>query len=101
MRLKALDTLHISALGPGNLSAGDIFEMSIHDGQILIKRGLAIEVDEAASDGGTPSFEPDELPATKTEAASSTAPEDLIGTKPQEQPPISNKAGANTRTKAA
>lgn len=41
MKLKALDTLHISAVGPESIAPGGIFEVSDADGESLISRGLA------------------------------------------------------------
>lgn len=98
MRLIALDTLHVSALGPGNLTAGEEFEMNSHDGQLLIGRGLAIEAPESNQSEPIPKTakkakpEPDLAPVPDSEAPE--APETA------EHPPIANKAGANTRTKA-
>ncbi len=45
MLMKALDTLHVSAVGPDNIHAGETFEIADADGQILADRGLAVPVD--------------------------------------------------------
>jgi hypothetical protein len=80
MQLQALDTIHVSAVSSENITTGQIFEINDLAGKSLIGRGLAIEVD-----GG---------PAIKAE------PEVPETAGPDEQPPIANKAGAKTRTKA-
>lgn len=41
MLMKALDTLHVSAVGPDNILAGQTFEIADADGEILRQRGLA------------------------------------------------------------
>lgn len=45
MLMKALDTLHVSAVGPDNILAGQTFEIADADGEILRQRGLAEPVD--------------------------------------------------------
>lgn len=45
MLMKALDTLHISAVGPDIILAGQTFEIADNDGEILRQRGLAEPVD--------------------------------------------------------
>ena len=45
MLMKALDTLHISAVGPDIILAGETFEIADNDGEILHQRGLAEPVD--------------------------------------------------------
>ena len=86
MQLQALDTIHVSSVSSDNITTGQIFEIDDLAGKSLIERGLAIEVD------GTP--------ATKAEPAPAPEPEAPETTEAAEQPPIANKAGANTRTKA-
>ena len=49
MLMKALDTLHVSAVGPDNIHAGATFEIAEADGEILRERGLAEPVKEAAA----------------------------------------------------
>ena len=44
MKLKALDTIHISSVGPDNILPGGHFEVSDADGESLISRGLAVAV---------------------------------------------------------
>jgi len=44
MRLKANDTLHVSAAGPENIAPGAEFEVSDDQGADLVERGLATEV---------------------------------------------------------
>ena len=46
MLMKALDTLHVSAVGPDNILAGQTFEIADADGEILRQRGLAELIDE-------------------------------------------------------
>lgn len=41
MLMKALDTLHISAVGPDIILVGHTFEIADNDGEILHQRGLA------------------------------------------------------------
>lgn len=48
MILKALDTIHISSVGSGNLLTGQTFELDDHFGKLLIKRGLAVEFTASA-----------------------------------------------------
>lgn len=48
MKLMAIDTLHISSVGPDNILPGGEFEVSDYEGQALIDRGLAKEVKAAA-----------------------------------------------------
>ena len=86
MFLQALDTIHVSSVSSDNIVTGQTFEIDDLGGRSLIERGLAIEVDGAA---------PDALPA-KAEPAPVIEPEGQV----DEQPPIANKAGAHTRTKA-
>jgi hypothetical protein len=94
MRLIALDTLHVSALGPGNLTSGEEFEMNSHDGQLLIERGLAIE---ALGSHQTEVIRAAEK--ARPVSVSVTALEASETTETAERASISNKAGANTRTK--
>lgn len=46
MLMKALDTLHVSAVGSDNILAGQTFEIAEADGEILRQRGLAEPVEE-------------------------------------------------------
>ena len=84
MQLQALDTIHVSSVSSENITTGQIFEIDDLAGKSLIERGLAIEVD------GAPTNKAEPAPAPEPEAPETA-----------EQPPIANKAGANTRTKAA
>jgi hypothetical protein len=86
MHLQALDTIHVSSVTSDNITTGEIFEIDDLAGKSLIERGLAIEVDGA--------------PTTKAKPAVASEPEAPETAEPAEQPPIANKAGANTRTKA-
>ncbi len=86
MQLQALDTIHVSSVSSDNITTGEIFEIDDLAGKSLIERGLAIEVDGA--------------PTTKAKPASAPEPEAPETAEPAEQPPIANKAGANTRNKA-
>ena len=45
MLMKALDTLHVSAVGPDNILTGQTFEIADADGEILRQRGLAEPID--------------------------------------------------------
>lgn len=45
MLMKALDTLHVSVVGPDNILAGQNFEITDADGEILRQRGLAEPVE--------------------------------------------------------
>lgn len=87
MHLQALDTIHVSSVSSDNITTGEIFEIDDLAGKSLIERGLAIEVDGA--------------PTTKAEPVPAPEPEVPETNEAAEQPPIANKAGANTRTKAA
>lgn len=49
MKLKAIDTLHVSSVRPENLLAGEEFEVSEAVGQSLVDRGLAAEVKAKAA----------------------------------------------------
>ena len=86
MHLQALDTIHVSSVSSENITTGQLFEIDDLAGKSLIERGLAIEVDGA--------------PATKAEPAPAHEPEAPEAAE-SAQPPIANKAGANTRTKAS
>lgn len=87
MQLQALDTIHVSSVSSDNITTGQIFEIDDLAGKSLIERGLAIEVDGALAAKAEP------VPAPEAEAPETS--------EPAEQPPIANKAGANTRTKAS
>ncbi len=86
MQLQSLDTIHVSAVSSENITTGEIFEIDDLAGKSLIERGLAIEVDGA--------------PTIKAQPAAAPEPEVPETAGPDEQPPIANKAGAKTRTKA-
>jgi hypothetical protein len=47
MKLKAIDTLHVSSVGPENIAPGQEFEVSDDTGKELIERDLASEVKAA------------------------------------------------------
>lgn len=83
MYLQALDTIHVSSVSSENITSGQIFEADDLAGKSLIERGLAIEVD------GAPTAKAEPAPASEPDATEAT-----------QQPPMANKAGANTRTKA-
>lgn len=44
MRLKAVDTLHVSSVKPDNILPGEEFEVSDDIGRQIAERGLATEV---------------------------------------------------------
>ncbi|MFC3097079.1 hypothetical protein [Alteraurantiacibacter palmitatis] len=46
MLMRALDTLHVSAVGPDIILAGQTFEIADNDGEILRQRGLAEPVEK-------------------------------------------------------
>lgn len=68
MKLKATDTLHISALGPNNLAPGEVFEVSDATGVELVKRGLATEVKAAPAATNKMQPEPQNKAAPKRKA---------------------------------
>ena len=47
MKLKAIDTLHVSAVGPDNIAPGAEFDASDDQGRELVERGLAVEIKAA------------------------------------------------------
>ena len=89
MQLQALDTIHVSAVSSENITTGQIFEIDDLAGKSLIERSLAIEIDGAPTSKA-------ETAAAHEPAPETEAPEN---TEAAQQPPIANKAGANTRTK--
>ena len=54
MLMKALDTLHVSAVGPDNIHVGETFEIADNDGEILHQRGLAEPVTETPTPAAQP-----------------------------------------------
>lgn len=67
VRMKAKDTLHISAVGPNNIMPGEEFEVSGVFAGDLESRGLAARVDEkpAAKSEPAPLNKAEEAPANK------------------------------------
>jgi hypothetical protein len=63
MLMKAIDTLHVSAVGPDNIQPGHTFEINDGDGAILHKRGLAVPVEGGPVEGAL-----DPAPTLKTRA---------------------------------
>ena len=63
MLMKAIDTLHVSAVGPDNIQPGQTFEINDGDGAILQERGLAVPVE-----GGSAEGDPDPAPTPKARA---------------------------------
>jgi hypothetical protein len=51
MLMKAIDTLHVSAVGPDNIQPGQTFEINDGDGAILHERGLAVPVEGGSAEG--------------------------------------------------
>lgn len=90
MFLKALDTIHVSSVSSDNIISGQTFEIDDLRGRSLIERGLAIEVDAAAAAKPEPAAKAEAQPVEHSQAEEGA-----------DQPPISNKAGASVRTKAA
>lgn len=78
VRMKALDTLHLSGLGPDNLAAGDEFEVPGGTAEQLIARGLAERVepehDGAAKAAPAPENKMERTPANKFISAESMKP---------------------------
>lgn len=68
MKMKALDTLHITAVGQHNIQPGDTFEVSDADGKDLEKRGLAKPVGTAKSEAA-PQNKAEPTPENKSDAA--------------------------------
>ncbi|MGE0653085.1 MAG: hypothetical protein AB7P12_15250 [Alphaproteobacteria bacterium] len=91
MKMKAVDQLHISALGADTMPAGTEFEVSASLAADLEKKGLAVRVTEEASDQMSDEPKPE---AGKTEAAKA---EEAPANK-AEQPPA-NKATKPSRKK--
>lgn len=48
MKLRAVDTLHVSSVGPDNMAPGTEFDVSDDIGRQLVERGLASKVRGAA-----------------------------------------------------
>jgi hypothetical protein len=63
MLMKAIDTLHVSAVGPDNIQPGQTFEINDGDGAILHERGLAVPVE-----GGSAEGDPEPAPTPKARA---------------------------------
>lgn len=69
--MKAVDTLHISAVGPHSIQPGGEFEVSSHVADDLEKRGLATRADAKAAPA--PENKMDNAPANKATARKSKA----------------------------
>lgn len=63
MLMKAIDTLHVSTVGPDNIQPGQTFEINDGDGAILHERGLAVPVE-----GGSVEGDPDPAPTPRARA---------------------------------
>ena len=63
MLMKAIDTLHVSAVGPDNIQPGQTLEINDGDGAILHERGLAVPVE-----GGSVEGYPDPAPTPRARA---------------------------------
>jgi hypothetical protein len=59
-KMKAVDTLHVSAAGPENIEGGQIFEVNETEAKLLEDRGLATRVGAKAQSAA---------PANKMQAA--------------------------------
>ena len=68
MLMKAIDTLHVSAVGPDNIQPGQTFEINEGDGAILHERGLAVPMDGRIGEGGSAEGDPDPAPTPKARA---------------------------------
>lgn len=68
MKLKASDTLHISAVKADNILPGETFEVSDSEGKRLIAAGLATEVKAAAKKAAAPANKMKGSPANKAAA---------------------------------
>ena len=66
MLMKAIDTLHVSAVGSGNIQPGQTFEINDGDGAILHERGLAVPVEDGSVEDGP--ADPDPTPTPKARA---------------------------------
>jgi hypothetical protein len=79
VRMKALDTLHVSAVGPENILEGDEFEVPTSAADDLEERGLAKRVGGSKKEPA-PDNKMAEAPANKTiSAAGITAPAKRTG----------------------
>ena len=58
MLMKAIDTLHVSAVGPDNIQPGQTFEINDGDGAILHERGLAVPVEGGIGGDGPADADP-------------------------------------------
>lgn len=54
VKMKAIDTLHISNVGPDNIEPGASFEISEADAKLLEDRGLAKRVGGAKAESAAP-----------------------------------------------
>ncbi|MCK0531767.1 hypothetical protein [Sphingobium agri] len=68
MKLRAKDSLHISAVGPDAIRPGQEFSLNDGDAKSLIARGLAEEVAEKA-EGPLSNKKEGASPSTKTKKA--------------------------------
>jgi hypothetical protein len=68
MLMKAIDTLHVSAVGPENIQPGQTFEINDGDGAILHERGLAVPVEGGIGEGGSVEGDPGAAPSPKARA---------------------------------
>lgn len=74
MKLKATDTVHVSAVKPDALRPGEEFEIEAGAGRQLIKAGLAVEVAAPAEDEGGKELPEGEKNAPSPETSDETAP---------------------------
>jgi len=65
MLMKAIDTLHVSAVGPDNIQPGQTFEINDGDGAILHERGLAVPVEGGIGKDGPADAEPTPTPKAR------------------------------------
>lgn len=65
MKMKVVDQLHLSALGPNTMGAGEIFECSDALAADLEKRGLAVPAEPRAKKEKAPKNKAEQPPKNK------------------------------------
>lgn len=109
IKVKALDTLHVSSVGPDNILAGETFEVSKHIAADLEKRGL-VTIEDAElppvipPDGNSAAGSNASLPGVDDLAALAGADADSASVQaeePKAEPAISDKAEPAPKNKAA
>ncbi|CAL8981550.1 hypothetical protein RHODGE_RHODGE_02825 [Rhodoplanes serenus] len=75
MKMRAVDQLHISAVRPDVIAAGEEFEIEDGEGAKLASRGLARVIEVAEKAAPAPSNKSEPPPANKSEAAGAASAE--------------------------